>query len=217
MSAAKQKVDPAVVSMYAAPQDEPFRVPAINVARIDPSLYRQEVAVPPGVPDKPNTIVVDVPNRFLYYVEDNGVAMRYGIGVGREGFAWSGEATVHDKTPWPKWFPPAEMTLRDEKARKYAKGMDGGPRNPLGARALYLWQGNKDTLFRIHGTAEPSSIGKAVSSGCIRLFNQDIIDLYNRVQIGTKVVVLGSPETPPLVDGVLPPPPPPMPPGSQQI
>lgn len=118
--------------------------------------------------------------------------MRYGIGVGRAGFSWSGEATIKDKQEWPKWFPPKEMQERELRARFHADGMEGGIRNPLGARALYLYQGNKDTLYRIHGTRKSDSIGKAVSSGCIRLLNQDMIDLYERVPMGTKVVVLDS-------------------------
>jgi len=138
--------------------------------------------------------VRDPTNRFLYLVENGGQSMRYGIGVGREGFAWSGTAVVHDKQEWPKWFPPPEMVARDPKVAPYANGMEGGIKNPIGARALYLWQGNKDTLFRLHGTNEPSSIGHAVSSGCIRLLNQDIIDLYDRVPTGTKVVVLPTPD-----------------------
>ena len=112
--------------------------------------------------------------------------------IGREGFGWSGGATVGSKQQWPKWFPPPEMVARDPKAAPYANGMEGGINNPLGARALYLYQGKKDTLFRIHGTNEPWSIGQAVSSGCIRLLNQDIIDLYDRVPIGTSVVVLAT-------------------------
>src|SRR5262249_52899179 len=124
-----------------------------------------------------------------------GRAIRYGIGVGREGFAWSGAATVKSKQEWPKWFPPADMMARDPRAAPWADGMPGGLQNPLGARALYLWQGDKDTLYRIHGTNEPWSIGRAGSSGCIRMFNQDVIDLYDRVPEGSRVVVLPAPST----------------------
>jgi len=187
-------VPPAVRAMYAAVNEEPNHIPTVNLAKINARYYRQEVPTPPEIKEKPGTIVVDPTNRFLYLVENGGQSMRYGIGVGREGFAWSGTAVVHDKQEWPKWFPPPEMVARDPKVAPYANGMEGGIKNPIGARALYLWQGNKDTLFRLHGTNEPSSIGHAVSSGCIRLLNQDIIDLYDRVPTGTKVVVLPTPD-----------------------
>jgi lipoprotein-anchoring transpeptidase ErfK/SrfK len=182
-------LDPPKV-MYGAVDDDGFNVPAINVKRVPPQFLRQVVSTPPNIPAAPGVIVVDPANRFLYLTLASGKSMRYGIGVGREGFAWSGEAVIKDKQHWPKWFPPKEMVERDPKARPYAKGMDGGPHNPLGARALYLWQGNKDTLYRLHGTVDPSSIGKAVSSGCVRMFNQDIMDLYERVPLNTKVIVL---------------------------
>jgi len=136
------------------------------------------------------TIVVDTRNKFLYLVQPGGKAIRYGIGVGRQGFSWSGSAVIKRKAKWPTWTPPAAMVARDEFAAQWAGGMPGGPRNPLGARALYLYQGNVDTLYRIHGTFVPSSIGKAVSSGCIRMINYDVADLYERVPIGTKVVVV---------------------------
>ena len=151
-------------------------------------FHRQIVRDPTG--EAPGTIVVDPGQRFLYLVQADGRARRYGIGVGREGFGWSGTATIGMKREWPKWYPPVEMQARDERARQYANGMDGGTDNPLGARAMYLFQDGKDTLYRIHGTNEPQSIGKAVSSGCIRMLNADVIDLYDRVPIGTKVVVL---------------------------
>jgi lipoprotein-anchoring transpeptidase ErfK/SrfK len=187
-------IDPKVAAMYAASEESPNRIPAVNLARIDPQYYRQEVATPPSITEKPGTVVVDPENRFLYLVEADGMSMRYGVGVGKEGFAWSGDATIHDKQAWPKWFPPKEMIERQPELTKYANGMDGGLKNPLGARALYLWQGNKDTLYRLHGTNEPASIGHAMSSGCIRMLNQDVIDLYNRVPVGAKVVVLPAPD-----------------------
>ena len=135
----------------------------------------------------PGTIVIDTATRHLYFTEPNGQALQYGIGVGREGFAWKGVAKVERKAEWPDWIPPADMLKRrpDLPLR-----MEGGIENPLGARALYLFKGNRDTLFRIHGTNEPDTIGKAVSSGCIRMMNADVIDLYQRVPVGTKVVVL---------------------------
>jgi lipoprotein-anchoring transpeptidase ErfK/SrfK len=138
----------------------------------------------------PGTIVIDTKNRFLYLVMEGSRAIRYGIGVGRQGFSWGGTAVIRRKAKWPTWTPPAEMVARDELAAEWADGMPGGPRNPLGARALYLYQGNQDTLYRIHGTFVPSSIGKAVSSGCIRMINYDVADLYERVPIGTKVIVV---------------------------
>jgi lipoprotein-anchoring transpeptidase ErfK/SrfK len=138
----------------------------------------------------PGTIVIDTASKYLYLVLNGGKAMRYGIGVGRQGFSWAGTATIRRKAKWPTWTPPAAMVARDEFAAKWAGGMPGGPANPLGARALYLYKGNRDTLYRIHGTIVPSSIGKAVSSGCIRMLNADVADLYERVPVGTKVVVL---------------------------
>jgi len=129
------------------------------------------------------TVIVDTPHTYLYYVLGNGKAIRYGIGVGREGFAWSGTQTVSRKAEWPDWTPPAEMVQRQPYLPRF---MDGGPQNPLGARAMYLG----DTIYRIHGTNAPSTIGGRVSSGCIRLVNEDVIDLYTRVNVGTKVIVL---------------------------
>jgi len=140
--------------------------------------------------EKPGTIVIDGDKHFLYLVMPDFKAMRYGIGVGREGFGWAGIVNVGRKAEWPIWTPPPEMVARDPKAAKYAGGMPGGPDNPLGPRALYLYEGNRDSIYRIHGTTEPWSIGLNVSSGCIRLNNDDIIDLYERVDVGAKVVVL---------------------------
>ena len=183
-------IDPAIAAMYGPVQDGPFSIPAVDVRRVEPEHFRQVVPLPAGIPDDPGTVIVDPGHRFLYLVVDQGQAIRYGIGVGREGFAWSGSATVKSKQEWPKWFPPADMVARDPRAAPWADGMPGGLQNPLGARALYLWQGDKDTLYRIHGTNEPWSIGRPVSSGCIRMFNQDAIDLYSRVPEGTRVIVL---------------------------
>ncbi len=134
----------------------------------------------------PGTIIVDTGSKHLYYIQPGGKAIQYGIGVGREGFAWSGVARVGSKQEWPKWFPPEAMLQRRP---DLPIEMDGGLGNPLGARALYLYQGKTDTQYRIHGTNEPDTIGKAVSSGCIRMMNADVMDLYNRVPIGTKVIV----------------------------
>ena len=162
----------------------------------DPAFARKVVTYPTPVP--PGTIVIDPGSHFLYLVQGGGQAIRYGVGVGGEGFGWSGSATVHSKQEWPDWYPPAEMLQRKPELRQHMTqlqsgiGMRGGSENPIGARASYLWQGNKDTLYRIHGTNEPWSIGQNVSSGCIRLTNDDIVDLYNRTPIGTKVVVLAT-------------------------
>jgi lipoprotein-anchoring transpeptidase ErfK/SrfK len=142
--------------------------------------------------ESPGTIIIDTDHRFLYLVLGPGQAKRYGVGVGREGFAWSGTATIRRKAKWPRWNPPKAMIARDREARRWRHGMPGGPRNPLGARALYLYQGDADTLFRIHGTREPKSIGRAVSSGCVRMLNADVAELFERAPIGTKVIVLSS-------------------------
>ena len=184
--------DPA--GIYGPVQGEPFPIPAAPLSRINPAYLRARVAYPTR--EAPGTIVVDPRNRYLYHVQEGGRAMRYGVGVGREGFAWSGAATINSKQEWPDWYPPKEMIQRQPEIRKELKelqgglGVPGGPRNPLGARAMYLWQNNKDTLYRIHGTLEPWTIGTNVSSGCIRMINQDAIDLYDRTAVGTKVVVL---------------------------
>lgn len=154
-----------------------------------PADFRRQV-VNFRTAEKPGTIIIDGNRHFLYLVLPGFQAIRYGIGVGREGFGWAGIVNVGRKVEWPTWTPPAEMIARDPKAAKYAGGMPGGPDNPLGARALYLFEGNRDTIYRIHGTTEPWSIGLDISSGCIRMNNEDVIDLYNRVEVGAKVIVL---------------------------
>ncbi len=169
--------------------------PAVQ-QQADPAFARKVVAYP--TPEPPGTIVVDPGSHFLYLVQPGGQAIRYGVGVGGEGFGWSGIATIHTKQEWPDWYPPPEMLARKPELREHMAqlqsgiGMRGGPDNPIGARALYLWQGKRDTLYRIHGTNEPSTIGRNVSSGCIRLTNEDIVDLYDRTPVGTKVVVLAT-------------------------
>jgi len=160
--------------------DEPEAIEGED-AQLPPELQRQIVHY--DTREAPGTIIIDTPNTYLYYVLGNGQAIRYGIGVGREGFAWAGVKAIERKAEWPDWHPPAEMIAR----QPYLPRMTaGGPGNPLGARAMYIG----GTLYRIHGTNDPSTIGKRVSSGCIRLTNEDIIDLYNRVRIGSKVIVL---------------------------
>jgi lipoprotein-anchoring transpeptidase ErfK/SrfK len=137
------------------------------------------------------TVVIDPQARFLYLIEDSFVARRYGVGVGRAGLAFSGTAEVGRKAKWPSWKPTASMIRRDPKRyKKYAEGLKGGPRNPLGARALYLFRDGRDTLYRVHGTTEPWTIGQAVSNGCIRMINEHVIDLYERVPVGATVIVL---------------------------
>jgi lipoprotein-anchoring transpeptidase ErfK/SrfK len=155
--------------------------PADVEAAPEPQFQRQEVDY--SGPEAPGTLVVDTPDKFLFLVEPQGRALRYGIGVGRPGFTWSGVKRISRKSEWPDWTPPAQMLLRRPDLPRH---MAGGPDNPLGARALYLGA----SLYRIHGTNEPSTIGHNVSSGCIRMMNQDVIDLYNRVPVGAKVVVL---------------------------
>jgi lipoprotein-anchoring transpeptidase ErfK/SrfK len=171
--------------------DEPFPVSYEDAEKVPEDFHRQEI--PYDTPHPPGTLVVDTDSRFLYLVLPERRAIRYGIGVGREGFEWNGIAEIGRKTPWPFWFPPKAMVARDRFAAKWARGMPGGPKNPLGARALYLYANGADTLYRIHGTNAPSSIGQAVSSGCVRMLNADIIELYDRVGEGTKVVVIATP------------------------
>jgi len=173
---------------YAAAEDGGYEVPAVDTSQIDPEYLRQEVAYTGR--EGPGTIIVDPNGRHLFYVEGGGRAIRYGVGVGREGFAWNGAATIKRKSEWPTWTPPSQMIKRQPELVEFASGMQGGLDNPLGARAMYLYQGDRDTLYRIHGTNEPESIGTRVSSGCIRLINQDVMDLYDRARVGTKVVVL---------------------------
>jgi lipoprotein-anchoring transpeptidase ErfK/SrfK len=155
---------------------------------VDPRFRRQRVRY--ETRERPGTIVVDTPNRVLYFVEEDGWATRYGVGVGREGLTLKGRARVGRKAEWPPWTPTENMMRRDPSLRQYAAGLPGGPNNPLGARALYLYRGNRDTMFRLHGTNEAWSIGQAVSSGCIRLMNDDVIHLYDRTPVGTPVVVI---------------------------
>jgi len=181
--------DPAV--MYASMEDGGRVLPAIPYQKINPIYYRQIVADPTG--EVPGTIVVNPAQRFLYVVQNDGQAVRYGVGVGREGFAWSGRGIIQWKQKWPKWTPPDDMIARQPELAKYSAangGMQPGLDNPLGARALYIFQNGHDTLYRLHGSPEWWSIGKAVSSGCIRLINQDVIDLYNRVPVKSPILVI---------------------------
>jgi len=177
--------------IYAAKPDEQFPLPAVPYKEIPKQFYRQRVNF--RTKEKPGTLIVNTKTFFLHLVEPEGKAMRYGVGLGRAGFEWAGRARVAWKQQWPKWTPPAEMIEREPHLEKWSEkngGMPPGLENPLGARALYIFQGNEDTLYRLHGSPEHKSIGKAVSSGCVRLLNQDVIDLYNRVRSNSKIVVL---------------------------
>src|SRR6187399_3027028 len=164
--------------VQAAPQDEEDRS-----VELPARLRRQVVSYPTR--EAPGTVIIDTPNTYLYLVLGNGQAMRYGVGVGREGFTWAGAEKVTKMAEWPDWNPPPEMIERQPYLPRF---MAGGEGNPLGARALYLGK----SVYRIHGTNQPSTIGTFVSSGCIRLVNEDIEDLYSRVKVGTRVVVLGD-------------------------
>lgn len=177
--------------IYGPLPDEKFPVPAVKLKRVDARFYRKEVDFETDQP--PGTVIVNTETFYLHLVGNNGRAMRYGVGLGRAGFDWSGQGRIAWKRPWPTWTPPAEMIERQPELAKWSAangGMQPGLRNPLGARALYIFQGGKDTLYRLHGTMEARSIGKAVSSGCVRLFNQDVIDLYKRVTPNANIMVV---------------------------
>ena len=182
--------DASYAAIYGPIDSEPFPVPAVDISQIPPRFWRRVVPDPTG--QRPGTIVVDPANRFAYLVQGGGRAIRYGVGVGREeAFNFRGEATIARKAAWPHWTPTADMIARNPKLYGPVRGgMEGGLGNPLGARALYLYRGSVDTHYRLHGTNEPETIGTMVSSGCIRFINQDIIDLYSRVPLGTRVIVL---------------------------
>jgi lipoprotein-anchoring transpeptidase ErfK/SrfK len=169
------QLEAAQPPVAAAPREEVerFELPA-RLRRQVVNYYSREA---------PGTIIIDTPNTYLYLVLGNGQAMRYGIGIGRDGFTWSGTQTITRKAEWPDWTPPPEMIARQPYLPRH---MTGGPGNPLGARAMYLG----GTIYRIHGTNAPDTIGTRVSSGCLRLTNEDVIDLYSRVNVGTKVIVL---------------------------
>ena len=184
--------------LQAKPQPKPFFATADDAHPIHPAgpgvvapdYRRTVVAYANNLP--PGSIVVDANNRYLYLKIEGDHAIRYGVCVGKDGFLWSGNAKIMRKVMWPKWTPPKDMVARDPTLAKHAGGMPGGPQNPLGARALYLFEGNRDTLYRIHGTNKPASIGKFESSGCIRMLNEDVAELYGRTPIGTEVYVFAK-------------------------
>lgn len=180
--------EPADPAYYLARPDGAWTVPAIDVAAFPAGLLRHHVAYEGA--EAPGSIVIDTRGPFLYFVEPGGRAVRYGIAIGREGFGWTGEGTIARAARWPRWTPPPEMIARDPSLREWAGGMPGGLDNPLGARALYIDFDGADSGFRIHGTNQPGSIGWAASSGCFRMLNQDVIDLYERVRMGAPVKVI---------------------------
>lgn len=177
-----------VLQMYRAMPEEQFAVPAVDLKRLDPAFYRAVVDYP--TEEVPGTVIVDTPNRYLYHVQKGGMATRYGVGIGKAGFEWSGRAHIAYGREWPVWTPPADMIARQPSVAKWRRGQPPGIDNALGARALYIHQGNRDTLYRLHGTGEAHTIGKAISSGCVRLMHQDIIHLYQEVRWGSPIVVL---------------------------
>jgi len=175
--------------MYGEKLDHGFRIDAIDVAKLPDERRRQEVDY--ATTEAPGTVVVDPSARYLYFVMPGGKAMRYSVAVGPASRNFTGEAIIDRKAAWPRWTPTDNMIKRSpEHYGRFKDGVDGGPGNPMGARALYIQKDGVDTYYRVHGTNDPSSIGKAVSAGCIRLLNQDVMDLYKRVNIGARIVVL---------------------------
>lgn len=188
---AEPPAPPPTPPMYFAMEDDGHYIPEVNMSQFNPAYIRTEVDF--ETDERPGTLIVDTPNQYLYHVHGDGRATRYGIGVGRSGFSWSGRANVGYKRKWPRWVPPAEMIAREPDLEPYSSangGMAPGINNPLGSRALYIFRNGKDTIYLIHGSREAWSIGRAVSSGCIRMINQDIIHLYDRVDVGAPIVVL---------------------------
>ena len=178
------------LSAARAQEAEPFPVRAEDENKIEYKYRRREIEFETS--EAPGTIVVNPKKRYLYLVLGNGQAIRYGAAVGKQGRTWSGESTIGRMEKWPTWTPTPEHIAEFPKLSKYVPdGMPGGPENPMGARALYLYQGDVDTIYRIHGTHDPALIGRKKTAGCFSLLNTDIVDLYSRVQLGTRVVVLG--------------------------
>lgn len=173
---------------YGAVPDKKFPISAVDISQVDRKYFRRTVDFPSS--EAVGTIIVDPANYFVYRIEGEGKATRYGANVGREGFLWHGEAYIGRKAEWPTWTPPPEMIKRQPEVAKYARGMPGGPENPLGARTLYLYQNNRYTLYTLYSTSDPETIGTNLTSGCTGLLTQDMIDLYDRTPINTKVIVL---------------------------
>jgi lipoprotein-anchoring transpeptidase ErfK/SrfK len=174
--------------LYGPVPDERFPIPAVDLSRVNSKYLRQTVRYPSD--EAVGTIIVDPKNFYVYRIEGEGLATRYGANVGRAGFLWSGEAYIGRKAEWPTWTPPPEMIARQPEVAQYAGGMAPGLGNPLGARVLYLYQDGKYTLYTIYSTIQPETIGKGVSSGCVGLLTQDMIDLWEKTPVDTKVVVL---------------------------
>ena len=174
--------------VYGPLPNERFPVPAVNVSKINPKYLRRTVSYPSK--EAVGTIIIDPRNYYVYRIEGDGKATRYGANVGRAGFLWSGDAYIGRKAEWPIWTPPREMILRQPEAAPYANGMAPGLDNPLGARTLYLYQNGAYTLYTIYSTIMPETIGKGVSSGCVGLLTQDMVDLYSKTPVDTKVIVL---------------------------
>jgi len=174
--------------LYGPVPKEKFPIPPVDVSKLDPKYFRRVVDYPSD--EAPGTIVVDPSNHYVYRIEGEGKATRYGANVGRAGFLWSGEAYVGRKAEWPIWTPPKEMIARQPEAKQYAGGMKPGLDNPLGARTLYLYKNNVYTLYTIYSTSDPETIGTNITSGCTGLLSQDMIDLYERTPVKTKVIVL---------------------------
>lgn len=174
--------------MYAAVLDDQFPIRASRMELVPDRFWRQNVAYP--TEEKPGSVVVHTTDRYLYHVSEGGTAMRYGVGIGAAGFAWSGRAHIAYKREWPTWTPPSDMIKRHPELEQYRHGMPPGEDNPMGPRALYIHQGNTDTLYRIHGNPDERTIGQAVSSGCVRLLPQDVIHLYQNVRSGSPLIVV---------------------------
>jgi len=174
--------------VYGPVPDERFPIPAVNVNKVNPKYFRRTVSYASNEPV--GTIIVDPRNHYVYRIEGEGSATRYGVSVGRAGFLWSGDAYIGRKAEWPVWTPPQEMIKRQPEVAKYAGGMAPGLDNPLGARVLYLYQDGRYTLYTLYSTSVPETIGKGISSGCIGLLTQDMFDLYSKTPVNTKVVVL---------------------------
>jgi len=185
------RLSPALIAAYGPMPQEQFPLPGIDIAKVDPRFWRQQVSY--STPERAGTIVVDTREFYLYLVQEGGMAMRYGVGLGRAGFEWSGRGRVAYKRKWPTWTPPDEMIAREPELEKWSVrngGMPPGLDNPLGARALYIFDNGVDTLYRVHGSPEHWTIGKAVSSGCVRMMQQDVIDLYERVPTPAPIIVV---------------------------
>lgn len=191
----KDETEPKTLDSYAktygAIPNEKFPIPAVDLKKVPRKFLRRQVKFRTRHPV--GTIIVNTRTFYLHLIQEDGMAMRYGVGLGRAGFDWSGKGVIQWKQKWPKWTPPEEMIEREPELRKWSAengGMPPGINNPLGARALYIFQNGEDTLYRIHGSPEYWTIGKAVSSGCVRMMNQDIIDLYGRVPSGSTLIVV---------------------------